>query len=305
MAQLLDGKNVAQEIQDKVQAGVEALAGRRITPRLVVIQVGENPASSIYVRNKAKSSEAVGMRSRILHLPVETPEADLLEQVDALNADGEVDGILVQLPLPEHMDSFKVLCRIDPAKDVDGFHPHNVGLLSIGKPALAPCTPAGILYMLDHYKIPLAGTDAVVIGRSNIVGKPMAALLIQRNATVTVCHSKTKDLPAVAARADLLVAAMGRPGFVMAEMVKPGAVVVDVGMNTLTERAQVERFFGADARKMQTYNEKGSVLIGDVDYVRVKGKAGWITPVPGGVGPLTVAMLLMNCLTAAKLRRNI
>jgi len=203
------------------------------------------------------------------------------------------------------MDAFKVLCRISPAKDVDGFHPYNVGLLSIGKPSLVPCTPAGILMMLDHYRIPLAGANAVVIGRSNIVGKPMAALLMQRNATVTVCHSKTKDIGKVAARADLLVAAMGRPGFVTVEMVKRGAVVVDVGMNTLTDRAQADWFFGADAKKMKAFSEKGSVLIGDVDYVRVKEKAGWITPVPGGVGPLTVAMLLQNCLTAARARRGL
>ena len=305
MAEILDGKLVAQLIQDGVRAGVGEMGRRGAVPQLVVIQVGENPASTIYVRNKAKASEAIGIISRISRLPAATSEAALLEQVDALNGDPEVDGILVQLPLPEHMDSFKVLCRIDPAKDVDGFHPFNVGALSIGKAALAPCTPAGILVMLDHYRIPLAGADAVVIGRSNIVGKPMAALLLQRNATVTVCHSKTKDIASVAARADVLVAAMGRPGFVTAEMVKPGAVVVDVGMNTLTDRAQVERFFAADAKKMQTFNEKGSVLIGDVDYVRVKERAGWITPVPGGVGPLTVAMLLQNCLTAAKLRRNL
>ena len=305
MAIILDGKKVAAEIQEGVRAQVDLLKARGVTPRLTVLLVGDNPASRIYVRNKARSCEAVGMASEVIQLPESATQQELTARVDALNADPSVDGILIQLPLPKHIDAFGLLCRIDPAKDVDGFHPYNVGLLHIGRAVLKPCTPAGIMRLLDAYGIPLEGKGAVVVGRSDIVGKPMGAMLLHRHCTVTLCHSRTRDLGAVTRTADLLVAAIGKAGLITADMVKPGAVVVDVGMNTLTAEGEVLRYFAADEAKLKTFREKGAVLTGDVDYHGVFPVAGHITPVPGGVGPLTIAMLLDGCAAAARARRGL
>ena len=275
-------------------------AGMR--PGLAVVLVGHNPASEVYVRGKVKSSGEVGIFSE-QHTPPETVSTEaLLELIADLNRRDEIDGILVQLPLPAHVDSKKVLMAVDPAKDVDGFHPMNVGFLSTQRPGLVPCTPAGIIEILKRSKIPIAGQEAVVVGRSDIVGKPTAMLLINGNATVTVCHSKTRDLSGVCRRADLLVAAIGRAGMITREFVKPGATVIDVGMNQVTDRAEFERLFAGSAKREETFRTKGSTLVGDV-HPQVAEVAGAITPVPGGVGPLTIAMLMANTVRAAKLRR--
>jgi methylenetetrahydrofolate dehydrogenase (NADP+)/methenyltetrahydrofolate cyclohydrolase len=265
--------------------------------------VGNKPASEIYVRGKVKASEEVGIYSE-KHTPVEAITTDeLLQLISDLNRSNEIDGILVQLPLPPHVDSKKVLLAVDPAKDVDGFHPMNVGFLSTQRPGLGPCTPAGIMEMLERSGIKIAGQEAVVIGRSDIVGKPMAMLLLNANATVTVCHSKTNDLPGVCRRADILVAAIGRAGLVTRDFVKPGATVIDVGMNRVTDHAEFQRLFSGDAKREETFRAKGSVLVGDV-HPEVAEIAGAITPVPGGVGPLTIAMLMSNTVKAAKMRRG-
>jgi methylenetetrahydrofolate dehydrogenase (NADP+)/methenyltetrahydrofolate cyclohydrolase len=268
-----------------------------------VVLVGHNPASEVYVRGKVKSSAEVGLYSE-QHTPPETATtAELLELIAELNGRDEIDGILVQLPLPAHVDAKKVLMSVDPAKDVDGFHPMNVGLLSTQRPGLVPCTPAGIMEILKRSKIAIAGQDAVVVGRSDIVGKPTAMLLINGNATVTVCHSKTHDLPGVCRRADILVAAIGRAGMITREYVKPGATVIDVGMNQVTDRAEFERLFAGNDKREETFRARGSTLVGDV-HPNVAEVAGAITPVPGGVGPLTIAMLMANTVRAATLRRG-
>ncbi|HEX7191991.1 MAG TPA: bifunctional methylenetetrahydrofolate dehydrogenase/methenyltetrahydrofolate cyclohydrolase FolD [Thermoanaerobaculia bacterium] len=277
-AALIDGKNIAREIDAEVTATISRLS---FAPGLVAVRVGNDPASEIYVRSKAKKAQELGLRGSERVFPETMTEAELLAEVDRLNRDDEVDGILVQLPLPRHIDPQKIIDAIAPEKDVDGFHPINVGKLHLGRPTLAPCTPAGCIRLIDSTGVPIAGANAVVIGRSDIVGKPMAALLLQRSATVTICHSKTRDLAAIARNADILVAAIGRARFVTAEMVKPGAVVIDVGINR-----------GADGK-----------LAGDVDFARVREVAGFITPVPGGVGPMTIAMLMKNTVTAAQWRR--
>ena len=276
-AQILDGKFLAGQIRAEVKLKVAALAQRGIRPGLAVILAGEDPASHVYVRNKVRACEETGVRSSLFSLPGSVSEAELLQRVEALNAHPAVHGILVQLPLPRHVDAGKVLKTVSPAKDVDGFHEANLGALLAGVPRLVPCTPAGVMRLLEHAKVPVTGRRAVVIGRSNIVGKPLSLLLLQKDATVTVCHSKTADLENVARQADILVAAIGRAKLVGAAMVKPGACVVDVGVNRLAD---------------------GS-LAGDVDFEAVKDIAGWITPVPGGVGPMTIAMLLENCLRTA------
>jgi methylenetetrahydrofolate dehydrogenase (NADP+)/methenyltetrahydrofolate cyclohydrolase len=245
------------------------------------VRVGNDPASEVYVRNKAKKAEELGLRGEQRTFPETLSEADLLTEVRRLNEDNEVDGILVQLPLPKHIDAKKVIEAIDPSKDVDGFHPMNVGRLHLGRPVLVPCTPAGVMRLIDSTGETIEGKHAVVIGRSDIVGKPQAALLLQRNATVTICHSRTPDVGAVARGADILVAAIGKPRFVTAEMIKPGALVIDVGINRVEGK-----------------------LVGDVDFARAKEVAGWITPVPGGVGPMTIAMLMRNTVTAARWRRR-
>jgi methylenetetrahydrofolate dehydrogenase (NADP+)/methenyltetrahydrofolate cyclohydrolase len=281
MATILDGKATAKAVRARVKEGAKAFherAGRG--PGLAVVLVGDDPASAIYTKNKAKAAAKCGMYDVLHRLPADTPEADLLSLVAELNDDDRVDGILVQLPLPDQIDPDKVIAAIDPEKDADGFHPVNVGRLWLGQPAPVACTPLGITTILDRYEIDVKGMDAVILGRSNIVGKPMAALLIRRHASVTICHSRTKDLPAVAARADLLVSAIGRPNFVTAEMVKEGAVVIDVGINRLDD----------------------GTLVGDVDYDAVSQKASAITPVPGGVGPMTIATLLSNVLELAESR---
>jgi methylenetetrahydrofolate dehydrogenase (NADP+)/methenyltetrahydrofolate cyclohydrolase len=273
-------------------------------PGLAVVLVGHNPASEVYVRGKVKACEEVGIYSE-KHTPSETVSTqELLELVAELNRQDEIDGILIQLPLPKQVASKTVLMAVDPSKDVDGFHPMNVGLLSTQRPGLVPCTPAGIMEILKRSKIPVAGQEAVVVGRSDIVGKPTAMLLINANATVTICHSKTRDLPGVCRRADILVAAIGRAGMITRDFVKPGATVIDVGMNTVTDRAEFERLFAGNAKREATFRAKGSTLVGDV-HPEVAEVAGAITPVPGGVGPLTIAMLMANTVRAARMRRGV
>ena len=302
-ARILDGTKLANEIRAEVAAEVHQLKAWGINPGLAVILVGHNPASEVYVRGKVKASQEVGLYSE-KHTPSESSSTEeLLSLVDSLNRRNEIDGILVQLPLPAHVDSKKVLLAVDPAKDVDGFHPMNVGYLSTQRPGLVPCTPAGVMEILRRSNIPVAGQEAIVVGRSDIVGKPVAMLLLNQNATVTVCHSKTRDLASVCRRADILVAAIGRAGMVTSEFVKPGATVIDVGINKVTDRAEFERFFEGNAKRLESFLAKGSTLVGDV-HPKVAEVAGAITPVPGGVGPLTIAMLMANTVKAAKMRRG-
>lgn len=302
-ATVLDGNKIAAEIRTEAATAVKSMTAAGMRPGLAVVLVGNNPASEIYVRGKVKASEEVGIYSE-KHTPVENITTDeLLQVISDLNRSNDIDGILVQLPLPPHVDSKKVLLAVDPAKDVDGFHPMNVGFLSTQRPGLVPCTPAGIMEMLQRSGIKIAGQEAVVIGRSDIVGKPMAMLLLNANATVTVSHSKTHDLPGVCRRADILVAAIGRAGLVTRDFVKPGATVIDVGMNRVTDHAEFQRLFSGDAKREETFLAKGSVLVGDV-HPEVAEIAGAITPVPGGVGPLTIAMLMSNTVKAAKMRRG-
>src|SRR6266550_3991210 len=298
-ATLLDGNKIANEIRAEVAAEVRTLSAAGVRPGLAVILVGNNPASEIYVRGKVKSSEEVGIYSERLTTAENITTDELLELVLELNHRDEIDGILVQLPLPPQVDSKKILMAVDPAKDVDGFHPMNVGFLSTQRPGLVPCTPGGVMEMLRRSNIKIDGQDAVVVGRSDIVGKPMAMLLMNANATVTVCHSKTLDLPGVCRRADILVAAIGRAGMVTRDFVKPGATVIDVGMNKITDRAEFERFFRGNEKREQAFAKNGSTLIGDV-HPEVAEVAGALTPVPGGVGPLTIAMLMANTVRAAK-----
>ena len=276
-----------------------ALASKGIRPFLRVILVGENPASMSYVSSKTKSAEEAGMGAETVRLPETAPPEALLSEVARANADPAVHGILVQLPLPKSHDAVKVLDSIDPRKDVDGFHPENVGRLQQGRPRFVPCTPAGIIELLDAYEVPLAGHRAVVLGRSDIVGKPMAALLLARDATVTICHSKTRDLPAICREADVLIAAIGRPGFVTRDFVREGAAVVDVGINRVASLEDAPAGLQRSDRIRRILAEKGRALVGDVDFEDVAETAGYLTPVPGGVGPLTVAMLLSNTVKAA------
>jgi methylenetetrahydrofolate dehydrogenase (NADP+)/methenyltetrahydrofolate cyclohydrolase len=285
-AQLIDGNALAASIRQDVAASARALTAAGHPPGLAVLLVGDSPASAVYVRNKVKDCEASGIRSMLEHLPAATTEAALLERVRQFNADDAVDGILVQLPLPPHIDARKVIEAIAPEKDVDGFHVANAGGLMVGAPAFLPCTPYGVMRMLDHIGAKLDGAEAVVVGRSNIVGKPQALMLLERGATVTVCHSRTADLAFHTRRADVLVAAVGRARMITGDMVKPGAIVIDVGMNRIPD--------GPDAGK----------LCGDVDFDSVSAVAGAITPVPGGVGPMTRAMLLVNTIEAAQRRKR-
>jgi methylenetetrahydrofolate dehydrogenase (NADP+)/methenyltetrahydrofolate cyclohydrolase len=302
-ATILDGNKIAAEIRAEVAAAVKSMTAAGVRPGLAVVLVGNNPASEIYVRGKVKSSEEVGIYSE-KHTPSsDVTTEELLELVADLNRRDEIDGILVQLPLPEQVDSKKVLLAVDPAKDVDGFHPMNVGFLSTQRPGLVPCTPAGIMEMLQRSGIKIAGQEAVVVGRSDIVGKPMAMLLLNANATVTVCHSKTRDLPGVCRRADILIAAIGRAGMITREFVRPGAIVVDVGMNRVTDPEEFARLFAGNAKRQENFRAKGSTLVGDV-HPEVAEIAGAITPVPGGVGPLTIALLMANTVKAAKMRRG-
>jgi methylenetetrahydrofolate dehydrogenase (NADP+)/methenyltetrahydrofolate cyclohydrolase len=301
-ARVLDGAKVAAQIRTEVAAEVKELEARTgRTPCLAVIQVGEDPASSVYIRNKSRAAEKTGIRSSVLRLPGTSGASDILAAVQRLNEDADVDGILVQLPLPEGVSSQEILEAIHPGKDVDGFHPYNVGRLAVGRPGLLPCTPAGILELLRRNDIPLEGRRAVILGRSNIVGKPMAQLLLAEHATVTLCHSRTRDLPAVAYEADILVAAVGRKAMVTADYVRPGAVVVDVGIHPVNDEAEARDLFGESPR-LEKFLEKGSTLVGDVHPRQVRDVAGWLSPVPGGVGPLTVALLLRNTVQAAGAR---
>ena len=276
-AQLIDGKVVAKAVKEDVRNRVEALRARGIRPGLATVLVGDDPSSHVYVRNKQRTCEDLGMHTVGHELPATTSQEDLLALIQRLNLDRAIHGILVQLPLPKPLRSEPILNALSPDKDIDGLHPFNMGKLMMGEPRFVPCTPAGVMAMLDYYKLPIEGKTAVVVGRSNLVGKPAALLLMHRHATVTICHSKTVDLPAVCRRADILVAAMGKARFVRAEMVKEGAVVIDVGINR-----------DADGK-----------LVGDVDFEAVAAKAAWITPVPGGVGPMTIAMLMRNTMLAA------
>ncbi len=300
----LDGSRIAAEIREDVSQSVVDLADHGITPRLDVILVGEDPASKVYVGSKARTLSALGMISHTHGLSEDTEQADLEELVDRLNGDSEVDGILIQLPLPAGLDTAAILSRVNPSKDVDGFHPENVGLLQQGSPRLVPCTPAGVMEMLRREGVAIEGRRAVVVGRSDIVGKPMATLLLHANATVTICHSRTRDLANVTRDAEILVAAVGVRSLIGPDHVSDGAVVIDVGMHRVTDRDTVERLFPGNAKKMAAFEKRGSVLAGDVDFTRVAPKASRITPVPGGVGPLTIAMLTANTVTAAKLRRG-
>jgi methylenetetrahydrofolate dehydrogenase (NADP+) / methenyltetrahydrofolate cyclohydrolase len=287
-AYIIDGKAIAAKVRAEVAADVARMKAQHgFAPGLAVVLVGEDPASKVYVRNKAEQTVEVGMQSFEHKLPEETTEAALLDLVARLNRDPAVHGILVQMPLPKHIDSVKVLDSIDPAKDVDGFHPVNVGKLSIGERALAPCTPVGSIILAKTVKHDLSGLDAVVVGRSNIVGKPMAQLLLRENCTVTIAHSRTKNLPDVVRRADLVVAAIGKPEFVKGDWIKPGAIVIDVGINRVVKP-----------------DGKGK-LVGDVAFAEAAAVAGAITPVPGGVGPMTIACLLKNTVEAAQMQRGI
>ena len=303
MSRRLDGTLHARTIRAEVAAGVADLvaAGRR-PPCLAAVLVGDDPASAIYVRSKVSACHEAGLTTREERRPATIAQADLLALVRSLGRDDAVDGILVQMPLPEGLDRRSVIEAIEPAKDVDGFHPLNVGRLWTGQEGFVPCTPLGVMELLDRERIPIEGKEAVVIGRSEIVGKPMAALLMRRNATVTVCHSRTGDLPAVAARGDLLVAALGRPAFVTREFIKPGAVVIDVGINQVRDAARARELFGDDAARLEAVARKGYTLVGDAHPLHVAERAGAHTPVPGGVGPLTVALLLRNTLRAAQAR---
>jgi len=299
---LLDGNKIALQIRKEVAAEIESMRAAGIRPGLAVILVGQNAASEIYVRGKVKSCEELGIYSEKLTPPDTISTQEMLALVGSLNRRDEIDGILVQLPLPSQVDAKEVLMAVDPAKDVDGFHPVNVGFLSTQRPGLVPCTPAGVIEILERSQIPIAGQEAVVVGRSDIVGKPVAMLLLNNNATVTVCHSKTRDLQEVCRRANILVAAIGRPGMITRDYVTPGATVIDVGMNKVTDEREFQRLFAGNRKREETFRAKGSTLVGDV-HPEVAEVAGAITPVPGGVGPLTIAMLMANTVKAARLRR--
>jgi methylenetetrahydrofolate dehydrogenase (NADP+)/methenyltetrahydrofolate cyclohydrolase len=307
-ARILSGKEIAEEIKREVAEDVKNLAEKHgFQPCLAVVRVGEDPASAVYVGSKVKTSDELGMISEHHHLAEDASHEEVLNLVKDLNDRDGVDGILVQLPLPKQIDEREILEAIDPKKDVDGFHPINVGKLSQGQKALVPCTPAGVIEILRRSGIKVAGEHAVIIGRSNIVGKPMAQLLLQENATVTVCHSRTKNLTEIAAQADILVAAIGRAGFVRAEHIKPGATVIDVGINNLSNVDRAKELFGEEEieKRLNTIIKRGFTLVGDVNPKDAKAKAANFTPVPGGVGLLTVAMLMKNTVEAAKLRRKL
>lgn len=305
MPLVLDGIRIRDQIQAELKPRIERLTREARPPGLAVVLVGNNPASEIYVRNKVKACEALGIRSEKFTPPETTSTEELLDLVRGLNARREIDGILVQLPLPPQVDTRRVLEAVDPDKDVDGFHPLNLGRLVSGRPGLRPCTPAGILELLRRYEIPVAGREAVVVGRSDIVGKPVALLLMHAHATVTICHSRTSNLAEVCRRADLLVAAMGRRAMLTADYIKPGAVVIDVGINRISERSEAEAIFRGDAEKLAEFDRRGSLLVGDVHPLDVVRCASAYTPVPGGVGPLTIAMLMANTVQAAEQRLGV
>ncbi|HEX5481616.1 MAG TPA: bifunctional 5,10-methylenetetrahydrofolate dehydrogenase/5,10-methenyltetrahydrofolate cyclohydrolase [Terriglobia bacterium] len=304
-ARLLNGNDIAEEIKNELVPAIAELKSHGVIPGLAAVLVGDNPASQIYVRSKVRACEALGLYSEKIELPASTGTAELLRLVDELNSRDQIDGILIQLPLPPGVDSKAVLLAMDPAKDVDGLHPINMGNLLAGRPGIIPCTPAGIIQILDRSQIPIHGARAVVIGRSDMVGKPTALLLLQRNATVTICHSQTPHLPYIAREADILVAAIGKPALVNWDFIKPGSTVIDVGTSRLTTPEQVRAIFLEPKEALETLAAKGSLLIGDVQPEDAREKAGAYTPVPGGVGPLTIAMLMANTVRAARSRRAI
>jgi methylenetetrahydrofolate dehydrogenase (NADP+)/methenyltetrahydrofolate cyclohydrolase len=303
-ARILNGNKIRDEIYGELTGEIAALAAAGVRPGLAAVLVGENPASKVYVSSKIAACEKLGLASIQVTPAATITTAELLAVVEDLNRRDDVDGILVQLPLPPQVDAKKILDAVDPAKDVDGFHPLNVGHLVAGRPTLVSCTPAGVMEILRRSNIAVDGANAVVLGRSDIVGKPMALLLMQANATVTICHSKTRDLPEVTRRADIVVAAMGRPAMVTPEYIRPGATVIDVGINRVTDAALAGKYFANFPERLAGFQAKGSTLVGDV-HPDVASVAGAITPVPGGVGPLTIAMLMSNTVKAARLRRKI
>jgi methylenetetrahydrofolate dehydrogenase (NADP+)/methenyltetrahydrofolate cyclohydrolase len=304
-ATFIDGTKIAQDIQAEVAGEVKELKARGVQPGLSVILVGDDAASGAYVGMKARTCEKLGIYSRKITIPGSIQTQELIEQVRKLNEDDAIDGILIQLPLPKHVNKHAVLESVDPRKDVDGFHSSNLGSLLLGHPALVACTPAGVMTLMKRYNVDLEGKHAVVLGRSDDVGKPQALLLMHANATVTICHSKTKNLADVVREADVIVAAIGRAALVTADMVKPGAVVMDVGTNKVSDKATVEKLFGKDPARWADFEKRGYVWAGDVDEMRVKEVASMITPVPGGVGPMTIATLMKNTIAAAKMRRAI
>jgi methylenetetrahydrofolate dehydrogenase (NADP+)/methenyltetrahydrofolate cyclohydrolase len=304
MPRVLDGAMIAAAIKQEVAEEVKLLAAKGIRPGLAAVLVGNVAASEIYVRNKVQTCAELGLFSELITPPETVTTEDMLDLVASLNDRDDIDGILIQLPLPRQVDTKALLDAVSPAKDVDGLHPVNAGRLQAGRPALAPCTPAGVIEILHRSGIPIAGQHAVVVGRSDIVGKPVAMLLLHQNATVTICHSKTRDLAAITRQADILVAAIGRPGFITAEMVKPGATIIDVGINRITSRDEFDRFFAGNAKREATFAKRGSTIVGDVDPKAFE-LAGAYTPVPGGVGLLTIAMLMANTVRAAKMRRRL
>jgi methylenetetrahydrofolate dehydrogenase (NADP+)/methenyltetrahydrofolate cyclohydrolase len=305
-AELLGGAVIADQIKQEVARDVEKLmAEHQVRPCLATVLIGDDPASAVYVRNKIRACEEVGIRSEHHALPATTSAIALLDLVTSLNTRDEVDGVLVQLPLPTGIDEAKIIEAIDPAKDVDAFHPVTIGRLAMGRPTFVPCTPAGIIELLDRARIPISGANACVVGRSQIVGRPVAQLLLQRDATVTICHSRTRDLPAVTSQADILVVAIGRAGFIGREHIKPGATVIDVGMNRVTDEAEARKLFGAETEKrLEVISKRGYTLVGDVNPSEADDIAAKRTPVPGGVGLLTVAMLMRNTVKAARQRRG-
>jgi len=303
MGQILDGAAITAEIKAEVAEEVKQLAGQGIRPGLAAVLVGHVPASEIYVRSKVKTCAELGLFSEMITPEESVTTEEMLALIADLNSREDIDGILIQLPLPAHVDAKRLLDSVMPEKDVDGFHPVNAGRIQAGRPALAPCTPAGVIEILKRSGIPISGQHAVVVGRSDIVGKPAAMLLLHENATVTICHSKTRDLPSITRQADILVAAIGRPGFITPEMVKPGAIVIDVGINRITDPADFEKFFAGNTKRAETFAKRGSTIVGDV-HPKVFEVAGAYTPVPGGVGPLTIAMLMANTVRAARLRRE-
>jgi len=305
VSEILDGKKHADSMTEEVRAKVAEIAasGKR-NPALAVVLVGDDPASHVYVRNKVAACERTGIRSIEHKLNADTTQKAISDLIDSLNADDSIDGILVQLPLPKHLDVKSVLLRINPAKDADGLHPYNQGLLLQGAKGLRPCTPSAVMHMLKAYDVAMKGVRAVVIGRSELVGKPMAFMLLEEHATVTIAHSRTQNLPGLCREADILVTAIGRPGMVEGNWIKPGAVVVDVGINEITDEAEAAKIMANEPKKLESLRTKGRVLYGDVRFGEAKQIAGAITPVPGGVGPLTTAGLMMNTLYAYTMRNN-
>jgi methylenetetrahydrofolate dehydrogenase (NADP+)/methenyltetrahydrofolate cyclohydrolase len=305
MAQLIDGNRIRDQILAELKPRVDALIADEYRPGLAVVLVGQDPASQIYVRNKIKACKDLGIYSESITPPESVSTEELLKIISELNRRFEIDGILVQLPLPAQVDAKRILLAINPKKDVDGFHPWNVGNLVAGLPGPRACTPAGIIELLKRYQIPIAGRRAVVVGRSDIVGKPVAMLLLHEHATVTICHSKTPDLAAVCREADILVAALGRPAMITGEFIKPGATVIDVGTTRVEDRALVERLFAETPDRLAAFDKRGSLTMGDVHPLDVARVAGAYTPVPGGVGPLTIAMLMTNTVAAAERRAGL